>query len=185
MFHTRSWSLQNRQSEVLGTALTCAYRMRFTGRHCLRDVWVLYKRRSEIRPNEQWVLDGGVGCVLFRLTRIAASWKNRSSPLTMSRCPMFQELERWYDVHVFIANEIRDMKFTGIFPRYADMDKNLNIVELATGYLVKWIIERLWSVSMKMRQEVVALLPQYLIITFRKGIISIKTVQIYEKSILT
>ena len=39
---------------------------------------------------------------------------------------------------MFIANEeIREMKFTGIFPRYANMDKVLNIVELATGVSCK------------------------------------------------
>ena len=93
----------------------------------------------KLQPHEQWILDGDVGRVAPVNVRMAASWKNGSfafddEPLLN----VFQELERWYDVHVFIANEeIREMKFTGIFPRYANMDKVLNIVELATGVSCK------------------------------------------------
>lgn len=103
-------------------------------------VEVLYKKDVvKLQPHEQWILDEGVGRVAPVNVRMAASWKNGSfafddEPLLN----VFQELERWYDVHVFIANEeIREMKFTGIFPRYANMDKVLNIVELATGVSCK------------------------------------------------
>lgn len=103
-------------------------------------VEVLYKKDVvKLQPHEQWILDGDVGRVAPVNMRMAASWKNGSfafddEPLLN----VFQELERWYDVHVFIANEeIREMKFTGIFPRYANMDKVLNIVELATGVSCK------------------------------------------------
>jgi putative anti-sigma factor len=103
-------------------------------------VEVLYKKDVvKLQPHEQWILDEGVGRVVSVNVRMAASWKNGSfafddEPLLN----VFQELERWYDVHVFIANEeIREMKFTGIFPRYANMDKVLNIVELATGVSCK------------------------------------------------
>ena len=103
-------------------------------------VEVLYKKDVvKVQPHEQWILDEGVGRVAPVNVRMAASWKNGSfafddEPLLN----VFQELERWYDVHVFIANEeIREMKFTGIFPRYANMDKVLNIVELATGVSCK------------------------------------------------
>ncbi len=103
-------------------------------------VEVLYKKDVvKLQPHEQWILDGDVGRVAPVNVRMAASWKNGSfafddEPLLN----VFQELERWYDVHVFIANEeIREMKFTGIFPRYANMDKVLNIVELATGVSCK------------------------------------------------
>lgn len=103
-------------------------------------VEVLYKKGVvKLQPHEQWILDGDVGRVAPVNVRMAASWKNGSfafddEPLLN----VFQELERWYDVHVFIANEeIREMKFTGIFPRYANMDKVLNIVELATGVSCK------------------------------------------------
>ena len=127
---------------VLGTAFNvCAYPDEIYRTTLLEGcVEVLYKKEVvKLQPNEQWVLDGGVGCVVPVNERMAASWKNGSfafddEPLS----DVFQELERWYDVHVFIANEeIRDMKFTGIFPRYADMDKVLNIVELATGVSCK------------------------------------------------
>ena len=103
-------------------------------------VEVLYKKDVvKLQPHEQWILDEGVRRVAPVNVRMAASWKNGSfafddEPLLN----VFQELERWYDVHVFIANEeIREMKFTGIFPRYANMDKVLNIVELATGVSCK------------------------------------------------
>ena len=127
---------------VLGTSFNvCAYPDEIYRTTLLEGcVEVLYKKEVvKLQPNEQWVLDGGVGCVVPVNERMAASWKNGSfafddEPLS----DVFQELERWYDVHVFIANEeIRDMKFTGIFPRYADMDKVLNIVELATGVSCK------------------------------------------------
>lgn len=99
-------------------------------------VEVLYKKEVvKLQPHEQWVLDEGVGRVVPVDVRMAVCWKNGSFAFDDESLPdVFQELERWYDVHVFIANEeIREMKFTGIFPRYANMDKVLNIVELATG----------------------------------------------------
>lgn len=97
------------------------------------------KEIVKLRPNEQWVLDGSVGCVLPVNVRMAVSWKNGSFAFNDEWLPnVFQELERWYDVHVFIANEeVRGMKFTGIFPRYASMEKVLNIIELATGVSCK------------------------------------------------
>lgn len=93
------------------------------------------KKIVKLKPNEQWVLDGGVGRVLPVNVRMAASWKNGNFAFDDELLPgVFQELERWYDMHVFIANEeVREMKFTGIFPRYASMEKVLNIIELATG----------------------------------------------------
>ena len=103
-------------------------------------VEVLYKKDVvKLQPHEQWILDEGVGRVAPVNVRMAASWKNGSFAFDdESLLNVFQELERWYDVHVFIANEeIREMKFTGIFPRYANMDKVLNIVELATGVSCK------------------------------------------------
>lgn len=89
----------------------------------------------KLKPNEQWILEGGIGQVAVVEPRVVSGWVNGSFAFENELLTVvFQELERWYDVEVFIANaKLEELRFTGIFPRYGSMDKVLEIIGLATG----------------------------------------------------
>lgn len=89
----------------------------------------------QLKPNEQWILEGGIGQVAVVEPRVVSGWVNGSFAFENELLTVvFQELERWYDVEVFIANaKLEELRFTGIFPRYGSMDKVLEIIGLATG----------------------------------------------------
>lgn len=46
---------------------------------------------------------------------------------------VLEDLERWYDVEVFVVNDaVRDLHLTANLPKYENMDKVLKIIEYAT-----------------------------------------------------
>lgn len=89
----------------------------------------------KLKPNEQWILERGSGQVAVVEPRVVSGWVNGSFAFENELLTVvFQELERWYDVEVFLANaKIKELRFTGIFPRYGSMDKVMEIIELAAG----------------------------------------------------
>lgn len=88
----------------------------------------------KIKPGQQWVLGKTGPRVQEVKVKSVIGWKNGSFAFedqVLSK--VFNELERWYGIHVFVENElINDIKFTGIFPRYEDINKVLTVIELAT-----------------------------------------------------
>ncbi len=88
----------------------------------------------KIRPGQQWVLEKDGPKVHEVKIKSVVSWKNGDFAFEDQVLPeVFNELERWYDIDVFINNDaIRNMKFTGIFPRYENINDVLHIIELAT-----------------------------------------------------
>lgn len=90
-------------------------------------------RRVKISPGEQVTLKGEELEVRKVDTQVSTGWKNGlfifdDQPLEN----VLQELGRWYDVHIFIANEeVKQLKFTSNFPRYENIERVLNIIELA------------------------------------------------------
>lgn len=123
---------------VLGTSFNVRAYPRETYRTTLIEgcVEILHQQeRVRLQPRQQWLLDDAGAQVISVNPRVAAGWRNGcfafdDEPLAN----VFQELERWYDVQVFVSGEgAKAMKFTGIFPRYGNMDKVLEIIKLATG----------------------------------------------------
>ena len=88
----------------------------------------------KIRPGQQWVLEKDGPKVHEVKIKSIVSWKNGDFAFEDQVLPeVFNELERWYDIDVFMSNDaIRNMKFTGIFPRYENINDVLHIIELAT-----------------------------------------------------
>ncbi len=91
-------------------------------------------KTMKIKPGQQWVLGKTGPRVQEVKVKSVIGWKNGSFAFedqVLSK--VFNELERWYGIHVFVENElINDIKFTGIFPRYEDINKVLTVIELAT-----------------------------------------------------
>lgn len=123
---------------VLGTAFNVRAYPEDAYRTTLLEGSVEIVHRGEtvkLKPNEQWILDGEIGQVAVVEPRVVSGWVNGSFAFENELLTVvFQELERWYDVEVFIANaKLEELRFTGIFPRYGSMDKVLEIIGLATG----------------------------------------------------
>ena len=118
-----SFNIQAYPGEVMRTTLA-------SGR-----VTVRYKgEEMKIVPGEQWILDNGVPSITKVNVETTLGWtKGNFAFDDTGLSDVFKILERWYDVHVFTCNVgINDIKFTGVFPRYADVDRVLKIIELAT-----------------------------------------------------
>lgn len=123
---------------VLGTAFNVRAYPEEAYRTTLLEGSVEIVHRGEtvkLKPNEQWILDGEIGQVAVVEPRVVSGWVNGSFAFENELLTVvFQELERWYDVEVFLVNaKIKELRFTGIFPRYGSMDKVLEIIELAAG----------------------------------------------------
>ena len=88
----------------------------------------------KILPGEQWILEKGRPRVEKVNAERVVGWVKGNFAFDDVDLPdVFKILERWYDVHVFVANvNVNAMKFTGVFPRYADIDRVLDIIGLAT-----------------------------------------------------
>ena len=98
------------------------------------SVEVFYRgQRVKIIPGEQVTLKEERLEVREVDTRVSMGWKNGLfifDDLQLEN--VLQELGRWYDVHIFIANEeVKQLKFTSNFPRYENIDRVLDIIELA------------------------------------------------------
>lgn len=90
-------------------------------------------QRVKISPGEQVTLKGEELEVQEVDTQVSTGWKNGLFVFDdQSLENVLQELGRWYDVHIFIANEgVKQLKFTSNFPRYENIDRVLDIIELA------------------------------------------------------
>ena len=86
-----------------------------------------------IRPGEQWVMDENGTRVRQVKAANASGWKDGKFvfddvPLSV----VFGELERWYNIHVFFGSQqTSGIAFSGIFPRYEDFARVIEIIELA------------------------------------------------------
>ena len=116
-FNVRAYENEKRQTTLIEGSVEVAYG----------------SQQVKIVPGQQVMLSENRLVVREVNTWIDTGWKNglfvfEEQPLTEG----FRELERWYDVHIFIANEeIKRLKFTSDFPRYEDIDRVLRIIELA------------------------------------------------------
>lgn len=92
-------------------------------------------RMFEIRPGEQvCVEENGVAVRQVEALTFVA-WKDRRFSFTDELLEdVVKKLERWYDVHFFIQNDIlREIRFTGNLPKYENMDQVLKMLELTTS----------------------------------------------------
>lgn len=64
----------------------------------------------------------------------AISWKNEKFYFSNERLEVvMMKLARWYDVNLFYTNQtIKDYHFSGFIPKYADITKAFDILELTT-----------------------------------------------------
>lgn len=87
-----------------------------------------------IHPGQQWIRDERGIRVQTVDAHSVCRWKDGA--FVFKDCSLkevFQEMERWYNIHVFYVNSgIEDRRFTGIFPRYGEIDRVIQIIELAT-----------------------------------------------------
>lgn len=88
-----------------------------------------------MKPGEQVTLTGekAVVCKVNNLRNYVGWIESRfvfeDKPLE----DVLRDLERWYDVRIFIQNEkIRQLTFTGNLPKFENMGKVLDVISLAT-----------------------------------------------------
>lgn len=89
---------------------------------------------ENLLPCEQWVFNEDGGEVRKIDPRFSLSWKNGNFAFEeQTLAEVFKELERWYDVSFQAEDrQLSNLKFTGVFPRYADFCRVLEIIELTT-----------------------------------------------------
>lgn len=86
-----------------------------------------------IKPGEQLTLTNGQAEVRTVHVSNYVGWKEQRFVFDDKMLiEVLSDLERWYDVHVFIADTaVRELRFTANLPKYENMDKVLQIIELA------------------------------------------------------
>lgn len=91
-------------------------------------------QRIEILPGEQLILSENEAEVRQVNVAYYTAWREyRFAFDDQYLVEVLKNLERWYDVHFLIHDdEIKTMRFTGNLPKYEDIDKILEIIELAT-----------------------------------------------------
>ena len=98
-------------------------------------------REYLLKPNEELVIKKDDVCVRKVNARNAISWKNdkfyfNDETLTM----VMNTLTRWYDVDVVFANQsVRDYHFSGFVPKYEDIAKAFEILELTCD--IKFVLQ--------------------------------------------
>lgn len=87
-----------------------------------------------IHPGQQWIQDEKGIRVQNVDAQSVCRWKDGAFVFKNSSLKnVFREIERWYNIHVFYGNsDIEERPFTGIFPRYGEIERVVEIVELAT-----------------------------------------------------
>lgn len=90
-------------------------------------------QQVKINPGEQVVLKEELLVVREVDTRISTGWKDGLFVFDDQQLVhVLQELGRWYNVDISIADEeIKQLKFTSNFPRYENINRVLNIIEIA------------------------------------------------------
>lgn len=118
-----SFNVQAYEGEVLRTTLVSG------------NVAVEYGgEEMKIVPGEQWILKDGRFHVEKVNEEVAVRWlKGDFAFDDVVLSDVFKVLERWYNIRVLVCNpNINAMKFTGVFPKYEDIDRVLDMIELAT-----------------------------------------------------
>ena len=117
-FNVRAYEGEERQTTLVEGCVEVAYG----------------EQRVKINPGQQVALNNGHLEVRQVDIHIYSGWKSgrfvfEDHPLA----EVLRELERWYDVQIVVEDErVEQLKFTSDFPRYEDIDKVLDIIELAT-----------------------------------------------------
>lgn len=90
-------------------------------------------RYMQINPGEQLTMANGQPEVREVNVNNYVGWKEQRFVFDDKMLiEVLSDLERWYDVSVFIAdNAVRELRFTANLPKYENMDKVLQIIELA------------------------------------------------------
>ena len=90
-------------------------------------------QRKKINPGQQVALNHGRLEVRQVAVHADVGWKKGLFVFDDHlMADVLHELERWYDVQIVVEDEdIKQLKFTSDFPRYENIDKVLNILELA------------------------------------------------------
>lgn len=90
-------------------------------------------KTSEIRPGEQLTLGNGGAEIRKVNVNNYVDWKEQRFAFDDKMLvEVLSDLERWYDVHVFVAdNAVQQLRFTANLPKYENLDKVLEIIELA------------------------------------------------------
>lgn len=89
-------------------------------------------KKYKLEPNEALEIDGDQISIKQVNAANAISWKNDKFYFSNERLEVVMtRLARWYDVNLFYANQtIKDYHFTGFIPKYADIVKAFQILEL-------------------------------------------------------
>ncbi len=92
------------------------------------------KEEQKIRPGEQLSLDAGKMRIRPVNVELYIAWKNQRFAFSDDLLEdVLRKLERWYDIEFLITDStIRNYRFTGILPKYTNLDKVLKILELTT-----------------------------------------------------
>ena len=94
-----------------------------------------------LKPNEELVIKENDVCVRKVNARNAISWKNDKFYFNDETLDMVMKtLVRWYDVEVVFANQkVRGYHFSGFVPKYADITKAFEILELTCD--IKFVLQ--------------------------------------------
>ena len=91
-------------------------------------------KKYELKPNEAIEIKGNSVQIKQVNAVNAISWKNEKFYFSNERLEVvMMKLARWYDVNLFYTNQtIKDYHFSGFIPKYADITKAFDILELTT-----------------------------------------------------
>lgn len=129
--------------QVLGTSFNVSnYKDDDVSRVVLLEGSVEVKKANKnykLEPDESLEIDGD-NIKIKKIKAInAISWKNDKFYFSNERLEVVMtKLARWYDVSLFYTNQtIKDYHFTGFIPKYADITKAFNILELTADIKFK------------------------------------------------
>ena len=140
--------------QVLGTSFNVSnYKDDDVSRVVLLEGSVEVKKANKnykLEPDESLEIDGDN----IRIKKInannAISWKNDNFYFSNEQLEVVMtKLARWYDVNLFYTNQsIKDYHFTGFIPKYTDITKAFNILELTAD--IKFKVQDRTVVIMRM-----------------------------------
>lgn len=140
--------------QVLGTSFNVSnYKDDDVSRVVLLEGSVEVKKANKnykLEPDESLEIDGD-NIKIKKIKAInAISWKNDKFYFSNERLEVVMtKLARWYDVSLFYTNQtIKDYHFTGFIPKYADITKAFNILELTAD--IKFKVQDRTVVIMRM-----------------------------------
>ena len=140
--------------QVLGTSFNVSnYKDDDVSRVVLLEGSVEVKKANKnykLKPDESLEIDGDNVSIKKINASNAISWKNDKFYFSNERLEVvLTKLARWYDVSLFYTNQtIKDYHFTGFIPKYADITKAFNILELTAD--IKFKVQDRTVVIMRM-----------------------------------